>query len=85
MKLKNWLNIWLKDAVKSTLKERTYVRYAKIVVGHISPQLGDEDLDSLTLVKLQGFVSGLFKGGNMRTGGALAASTVNAVITVLQS
>ncbi len=85
MNYKDWLSIWLKNAIKPTAKVRTYERYKEIVDGHIVPKLGTFELDDLTLLQLQRFVTDLLQNGNLVTGNGLSSSTVNTIITVLQN
>ena len=85
MKYEEWLNIWLDDYVKPGAKERTYIRYEQLIRTHIAPEIGDTDVNDLTPVVLQSFAAGLSARGNGKTGKGLAASTVNAIISVLQS
>lgn len=35
MKVKEWLPVWLKNYIKPTAKEKTYVRYSEIVKNHL--------------------------------------------------
>lgn len=85
MKYEEWLNIWLDDYVKPGAKERTYIRYEQLIRTHIAPEIGDTDVNELTPVVLQSFAAGLSARGNGKTGKGLAASTANAIISVLQS
>ncbi len=85
MKYKDWLNVWLDNTVKPTAKSRTYARYKEIIGGHIKPKLGDYELNDLTPLLLQRFVTELLQNGNLITGKGLSANTVNTIITVLQN
>ncbi len=85
MNYENWLNIWLCNAVKPTAKSRTYERYREISNGHIVPKLGEYELNDLTPLLLQKFVTELLRNGNLVTGTGLSPNTVNTIITVLQS
>ena len=85
MKYKEWLNIWLKNYVKPTAKMRTYERYLQIVKQHIVCKLGEEELDDITPLKLQQFVTELMQSGNLLTKKGLAANSVNGIINVLQN
>ena len=85
MKYQHWLDIWLKNYVKPSAKERTYIRYEQLVRTHIAPKIGDADLNALTPIVLQSFVTELSACGNVKTGNGLSANTVNAVISVLQN
>lgn len=85
MNYKDWQNVWLENAVKPTAKTRTYVRYKEIIDGHVIPELGEYELDDLTPLLLQKFITDLLQNGNHLTGKGLSANTVNTVITVLQN
>lgn len=85
MNYKDWQNVWLENAVKPTAKTRTYVRYKEIIDGHVIPELGGYELDDLTPLLLQKFITDLLQNGNHLTGKGLSANTVNTVITVLQN
>lgn len=56
MKYKEWLEEWLDNYIKPTAKERTYTRYYEIVHQHISPHLGEYELNDLTPIVIQKFV-----------------------------
>ena len=83
MTYKKWLSEWLELYVKP-LKHRTYERYKDICNLHIIGQLGDYELDELTPLVLQRHINDIREHGNHKTGGALSANFVNAVITVIQ-
>lgn len=85
MSYKDWLSVWLDNVVKLTAKARTYARYKEIIDGHIVPKLGDYELNDLTPLLLQKFVTELLQSGNLITGKGLSSNTVNTVITVLQN
>ena len=85
MKYKDWLDVWLKNYIKPTAKRRTYERYSQVVEQHIIDKLGDEELDDITPLKLQRFVTELMNNGNLLTGKGLSANSVNGIITVIQS
>ena len=77
MKYKIWLDKWLENCVKPFVKERTYCKYRMIVSRHISPALGEYELEELSAIVLQEFVSGLL--------GKLSPCTVNGIITPLKA
>lgn len=85
MKYKDWLNVWLKNYIKPTAKIRTYERYSQVAEQHIISSIGEEDIDDITPLKLQLFVTDLMNNGNLLTGKGLAANSVNGIITVIQS
>lgn len=84
MKYKDWLRIWLENYIRPTAKRRTYESYSRIAEQHIEKELGREELDGIDPIKLQQFVSGLMRNGNLITGGGLSANSVNGIITVIQ-
>lgn len=85
MKYKEWFNIWLENYVKPSSKERTYIRYGQLIRTHIAPKIGEIDVNNLTPIALQSFVTELLNTGNGKTGKGLSANTVNAVISVMQN
>ena len=85
MKYKQWLNEWLENYIKPTSKTKTCTRYAEIIERHIIPHLGDFELDELTALVVQRYVTHLSNNGNLKTGNGLAPNSVNAIITVIQN
>lgn len=84
MKYITWLNEWLEDFVRPSVKVRTYDRYRQLIEQHIS-QIGGTELGNLSAMGLQRFITGLLQNGNHRTGEGLSPNSVNQVITVLKS
>ncbi len=72
-----YLDRWLADSVKGTVKETTYVNYAYITRKHVSPALGRVKLRSLTPAHVRGFY-----GEKARTD--LSAATVKKMHVVLR-
>lgn len=64
MKYSDWLDTWLDDYIRPTVKETTLNNYSRICKLHIKPALGDYDLGELSAIRLQGFVSDLLFGKN---------------------
>ena len=85
MKYIEWLNIWLNNYIKPSAKERTYIRYEQLIRTHIAPKIGGKDVNDLTPIILQSFVTELLSSGNDKTGKGLSANMVNAIISVLQN
>ena len=85
MEYKNWLNIWLENYIKPSTKERTYIRYKQIIGTHIASKIGKIDVNALSPVILQSFVTELLNCGNVKTGEGLSANTVNTIISVIQN
>ena len=85
MKYKDWLHDWLDNYIKPSSKTKTCARYTEIVERHIIPHLGDVELDELTALVIQRYVTHLSTNGNLKTGKELAPNSVNAIITVVQN
>lgn len=85
MKYIEWLNIWLNNYIKPSAKERTYIRYEQLIRTHIAPKIGDMNVNDLTPIVLQSFVTELLNTGNLKTGKELSANFVNMVISVVQN
>lgn len=85
MTYKNWLNEWLIHYIKPSAKERTYIRYEQLIRTHIAPKIGNKDVNDLTPIVLQSFVTELLNTGNLKTGKELSANFVNMVISVIQN
>lgn len=85
MKYAEWLDIWLENYIKPSVKVRTYERYALIIDKHISKDVGKREISELSALVLQNFITKLLESGNCKTGNGLSANSVNAIISVLQS
>lgn len=85
MKYIEWLNIWLNNYIKPSAKERTYIRYEQLIRTHIATKIGGKDVNDLTPIALQSFVTELLNTGNLKTGKELSANFVNMVISVIQN
>lgn len=85
MLFNTWLQLWLTNYVKPSVKTRTIERYAQIVRTHIAETIGDKEIEELTPIVLQSYISELLQSGNKKTGKGLSANTTNAVISVIQS
>lgn len=85
MEYSEWLNVWLDNYVKPSAKERTFIRYEQLIRTHVAAKIGDKDVDALTPIVLQSFVTELLCSGNEKTGGGLSANTVNVIISVIRN
>lgn len=81
----DWLTQWLENYIRPSVKMRTYERYKLIVEQHIKDKIGDMELNELSPLVLQRFITELLQSGNKKTGNGLSANSVNAVISVIQS
>lgn len=85
MKYTQWLNIWLENYMKPSVKPKTYLRYSEIVNKQLALNFEKYDMNELTPIIFQKFITDLLTSGNKRTGEGLSANTVNTIITVIQS
>lgn len=85
MKYGEWLTEWLNNYVKISAKHRTIERYSEIINIHLIPSVGELELQELTPIILQKYISELLKCGNKRTRDGLSSSAVNSIITVIQN
>ena len=77
MKYKDWSKEWLRLYIKPYVKERTHQKYVKQVFLHITPLLGDYDMEDLTATVLQDWSVKLQESG-------LSPNTVNSIISRLK-
>lgn len=84
MKYKEWLVEWLGNYIMPSAKDKTYVRYSDIANQHLIPNLGEYELNELSPIVVQRFITELMQAGNLRTGKGLAANSINSIITVIQ-
>ena len=85
MKYIDWLIQWLENYIHPSVKVRTYERYKLIIEQHIKDKTGSIELNDLSPLVLQSFITWLLQSGNKKTGKGLSANSVNAVISVIQS
>ena len=75
-----WLNEWLENYVKPTSKRRTYDRYRQLAA-EILRRLGDVEINDLSPLLLQRYVTDLLETGNRKTGKGLSPNTVTGVVS----
>lgn len=85
MKYNEWLGVWLENYIKPSVKQKTYNIYFQMIEKHINPTIGGYFLEDLTPMILQTFVTRLLNEGNLKTHEGLAVSTVNLIVTIIQS
>ncbi len=76
MKYGIWLDEWFCNYIRPSSKRRTCERYSEIIEKRLKVKLGEYELDELTPLVLQRYITEL-KG--------LAANSVNGIITVIQN
>lgn len=82
MKYGIWLDEWFRNYIQPSSKIKTCERYSEIIEKHLKVKLGEYELDELTPLVLQRYVTELLRSGNIVTGKGLAANSVNGIITV---
>lgn len=85
MKYGIWLDEWFCNYIRPSSKSRTCERYSEIIEKRLKLKLGEYELDELTPLVLQRYITELIESGNMKTGRGLAANSVNGIITVIQN
>lgn len=85
MKYIEWLNIWLENYVKPSVKVRTYERYTLIIEKHIAKDIGEYEINALSALILQNYITKLLQNGNCKTGKGLSANSVNSIISLIQN
>ena len=85
MKYIDWLTQWSENYIRPSVKVRTYERYMGIIEQHIKDKIGGMELNDLSPLALQSFITELLQMGNKRTGKGLSANSVIAVISVIQN
>lgn len=85
LNLKNWLEHYLEDYKKLTLKRRTYLRYKELINFHIIPNLGNYKLEELNFEILQGFISEKANCGNLVTHQGLSKSMISSIISIIKN
>lgn len=85
MKYKEWLDVWFTNYIEPSSKMKTRERYSEIIEQRLKVKLGEYELDELTPMVLQNYVTELVRSGNLVTGNGLSANSVNGVITVIQN
>ena len=87
MTLSEWLDKWLTEYMKGTIRDSTLKGYEKYVESYIKPALGEKPIAFLTTAQIQKFYNNLKKNGRIKNhhiyGEGLAASTVNSIHCVL--
>ena len=83
MKTRELLTEWLEDYEKERVKARTYSRYEGLITLHILPELGDIEVGLLGKREIQDFLTRKRRGGNIRNGEQLSATSTNLMLTVL--
>lgn len=85
MKYKEWLDVWFANYIEPSSKKKTCERYSEIIEKHLKVKLGEYELEELSPIVIQKYITELMQSGNLTTGKGLAANSVNGIITVIQN
>ena len=85
MKYKEWLDVWFANYIEPSSKTKTCERYSEIIEKHLKVKLGEYELEELSPIVIQKYITELMQSGNLTTGKWLAANSVNGIITVIQN
>ncbi len=85
MKFNDLLNKWLTEKQLYEVKRRTFLRYAEVIRAHVSPILGDYDVEEISASVLNGFQRDKLTRGNLKTGEPLSPNTVRNVISIVKN
>ncbi len=78
-----WLDGWL-CSKRLSVKESTYVRYAKIIENHIKPALGKYPIDKISTDLMEQYVMDKLQNGRMDGVGGLSAKSMSDVMVVIK-
>ena len=67
MKYGMWLDEWFRNYIQPSSKIKTCERYSEIIEKHLKVKLGEYELDELTPLVLQRYVTELLRSENTRT------------------
>ncbi len=70
---------------KPSSKTKTCERYSEIIEKHLKVKLGECELEELSPIVIQKYITELIQSGNLTTVKGLAANFVNGMITVIQN
>ena len=85
MKYKEWLDVWFANYIEPSSKTKTCERYSEIIEKHLKVKMGEYELEELSPIVIQKYITELMQSGNLTTGKGLAANSVNGIITVIQN
>ena len=80
MKYKEWLDVWFANYIEPSSKTKTCERYSEIIEKHLKVKLGEYELEELSPIVIQKYITELMQSGNLTTGKGLTANFVNGII-----
>lgn len=79
------MDVWFANYIEPSSKTKTCERYSEIIEKHLKVKLGEYELEELSPIVIQKYITELMQSGNLTTGKGLAANSVNGIITVIQN
>ena len=76
MKYKEWLDVWFANYIKPSSKKKTCERYSEIIEKHLKLKLGEYELEELSPIVIQKYITELMQSGNLTTGKGLSGRTI---------
>ena len=74
--LGDWMDRWLEDYARPTVKLSTYCSYELYIRGHIKPNIGGLYMNTLRVDDLQAFFNDRQRNGNLKGKGGLSPKTL---------
>ncbi|MBP5717567.1 MAG: tyrosine-type recombinase/integrase family protein, partial [Abditibacteriota bacterium] len=71
-----WMDRWLENYAKPTVKLSTYASYELYIRAHVKPLIGDRYMNTLSVDDLQDFFNNRGASGNLVTGEGLSPKTL---------
>ena len=82
MTLGEWLDIWLEECAKPSVRPTTFRGYHGYIEHHLKPYLGDKQICKVTTAEIQSLYRKLMKNGSTN-GGPLSGTTIRRIHDVL--
>lgn len=57
MKYKDWLDVWFANYIEPSSKTKTRERYSKIIEKHLKVKLGEYELEELSPIVIQKYIT----------------------------
>ena len=63
MKYKDWLDVWFANYIEPSSKTKTCERYSEIIEKHLKVKLGEYELEELSPIVIQKYITELMQSG----------------------
>lgn len=86
MTLSQWLDKWLEEYIKGTIRESTLEGYRRDIMNHVIPYLGEKQLRKITGADLRSLYQKLLERGRMKGGNhaaGLSPTTVHSIHNIV--